>query len=96
MSIGTIAIGKIADKAHLCHGGGTEVIGVMERCPRESGEITSRWPVATASEVSAEQALRWLALPALQSQCTSKPSGPAPRPGGGTTTVDRLPSAVSF
>jgi len=45
MSMGTIAMGQNADKAHRCHRNGTEVIGVIGSSHHEDFRLTT--PVRT-------------------------------------------------
>ena len=81
--IGTIATGTHPDKAQQCYRSGTEVIGAR----RVNRLVTKVAPLRSAA----------LRIPGSQykAQCAGISSSVA-RPGGGTTTVDRLPSAVSF
>jgi len=57
-----------------------------QRCHLRSTEVIGHGPQVRAMEAEAEPTL----------QCASLFSSPAVRPAGGTTTVERLPSAVSF
>ena len=81
-SIVTIATGLSANKAQQCHETGTEVIGVTRRVvPGKKGPRSAFCQPRN--------------LQKSKTQCAA-PGWSGDRPAGGTTTVDRLPSAVSF